>query len=207
MGSVIQWLCSRVAPCHHWLCSLQGLQVGMLVNNVGAYVFWGRVGRPEALISAWVHTVRVCMYKCSCLCDGAHMVAYIVLQTAVSNLLPFSSSVSPSGLSSPAVHSCEKQCLAERDICSVRECPNYSWPFNHSVFGLRGICGVSHRRTTATLVNGSFIAVVLYFCTSELSQQNTQQSCPVDQLAVIKIQVRIIFVFVERRKTQSKKWD
>lgn len=53
--------------------------------------------------------------------------------------------VSPPSLSCPAVHS------AERDICSVRECPNYSWSFNHSGFSLCGICGASHKSVTATL--------------------------------------------------------
>lgn len=100
-------------------------------------------------------------------CDCAHMV-YCITGHSVQSSSPlllhpmrpplcFSTS-----LSFPAVHSCEKQHSAKRDICSVRECPNYSWPFNHSGFGLRGICGVSHKCASATLVNGSFITVVLY---------------------------------------------
>lgn len=67
----------------------------------------------------------------------------------LSNKTPHS--VSPPGLSHTAIHSC-KEHSAKRDICSVRECPNYSWPFNHSGFGLRGICGVSHKCVSATLV-------------------------------------------------------
>lgn len=70
--------------------------------------------------------------------------------------------VFPAGLSFPAVHSCEKKHSAERDICSVRECPNYSWPFNHSGFGLCSICGVSHKCAPATVVNGSFVMIVLF---------------------------------------------
>ncbi len=115
----------------------------------------------------WSELVRLCIiYVRACVIVHTW---YIVLQATASSLPLFSSSiqwdphsVSPPGLSCPAVHSCEKQRSAERDICSVRECPNYSWPFNHSGFGLCGICGVSHKCASAALVNGSFITVVLY---------------------------------------------
>lgn len=129
-----------------------------------ACVFWGRVGKLEALISTCLRIVRLYItYARVWLCT------HIVLQAKAFNLSHFSSStqwdphsVFPAGLSSPAAHSCKKQHSAERDICSVRECPNYSWSFNHSGFGLRGICGVSHKCASATLVNGSFIMIVLY---------------------------------------------
>lgn len=92
-----------------------------------------------------------------CTCVIVHT-CYTVFQATRSNLLLLSSSikqdphsVSPPGLSHTAIHSC-KEHSAKRDICSVRECPNYSWPFNHSGFGLRGICGVSHKCVSATLV-------------------------------------------------------
>lgn len=126
-----------------------------------AHVFWGRVRRLEALISACVHFVRLCIIY-ALVCVIVHT-WHTVLQATESNLPPFSSSIQwdphsvpPPGLSCPAVHSWEKQRLAERDICSVRECPNYSWPFNHSGFGLRGICGVSHKCASATLVKWHF---------------------------------------------------
>lgn len=130
-----------------------------------ACVFWGRVGRLEALIGTCLRIVRLyIIYALVWLCT------HVVLQAKASNLSHSSSStqwdphsVFPAGLSRPAAHSCKKQHSAERDICSVRECPNYSWSFNHSGFGLRGICGVSHKCESATLVNGSFIMIVLLY--------------------------------------------
>lgn len=74
-------------------------------------------------------------------------------------------SAPPPALSWPTTYSCEERRRAERDICSLRECPNYSWSFNHSGFGLGGICGVSHKCAPATLVNGSFINCCFVFCT------------------------------------------
>lgn len=111
-------------------------------------------------------------------CDCARILYYrpqhpIFFPSSLPNETP--TPVSPPGLSCPAAQSCKKQRSAERDICSVRECPNYSWSFNHSGFGLRGICGVSHKCASATLVNGSFIIVVLY--SVPLNYQKKQQFC------------------------------
>ncbi len=127
-----------------------------------AQVCWGRGedawGTDQRLVFA------LYMHMCVWLCT--HGISYYRPQHPI--FLPFSSSiqwdphsVSTPGLSCPAVHSCEKQRSAERDICSVRECPNNSWPFNHSGFGLCGICGVS-QSVLATLVINSFISVVLF---------------------------------------------
>lgn len=182
MGPLTQWLCSWVGPCHS-LSRLQGLQVGMLVNNV-ARVFQLRGGRGSGGLRHWSALVCILwdieLYMHMCVIVHTW---YIVLQATASNRLPFSCaiqrdphSVSPPGLSCPAVHSSEKQRSAERDICSVRECPNYSWPFNHSGFGLRGICGVSHKYASATLVNGSFIIIVLYSVPPNYHNSNSVQS-------------------------------
>lgn len=110
----------------------------------------GRVKRRVALISTCVHIARLCIIYAG-VCVIVHTWC-IVLQATASNLTPFFSfshwdphTLSPPGLSCSSVHSYEKQHSAERDICSVRECPNYSWLFNHSGFGLCGICGVSHK--------------------------------------------------------------
>lgn len=105
------------------------------------------------------------VYLHACVWSCTHGVLYYRPQHPV--LLPSSETPTPflhQPYLSPSVHSCKKQRSAERDICSVRECPNYSWPFNHSGFGLCGICGASHKCATAILVNGTFIiAVVLHF--------------------------------------------
>lgn len=164
--------CSRVGPhCRHSLSRLQRLRVGKLVNNVSVVcscVFgWGRVGEGSRHWSAlmcilWDFALCICTRVWLC----THGILYYRPQHPIFRPSPPPYSETPTPLLHqaylcPAVHSCEKQRSAERDICSVRECPNYSWPFNHSGFGLRGICGVSHKCASDTLVNGSFITVVL----------------------------------------------
>lgn len=55
-GHVAEWGLATVVSS-----DFRGLQVGMLVNNVSPVCFGGRVRRLEALISAWVHIVRLCI--------------------------------------------------------------------------------------------------------------------------------------------------
>lgn len=130
---------------------LRGAQVGTLINNV--IVVWlvcigGRVKkRCTYIIGTCVPFLRFLhlhTHICACAC-----VAYSRPKRSIfRSSLPANGTgvlVSPPSLSCPAVHS------AERDICSVRECPNYSWSFNHSGFSLCGICGASHKSVTATL--------------------------------------------------------
>lgn len=158
MRSLTQW--SQVGPCHYSLSRPQGLQVGMLINNV-IVVCSCVLGEGR---EAWGIDQHLFAY-----CETLHYIRILYYRPQHPIFFPSSPStqwdprsVSPPGLSCPAVRSCKKQRSAERDICSVRECPNYSWSFNHSGFGLSGICGVSHKCASATLVNGSFIIVVLY---------------------------------------------
>lgn len=121
------------------------------------HVLWGRGKMLHTLIST-------CMFlrffiTHAHICDCACIVYFRPEHSIFPSSLPANEAtepVFPPGLSCPAAHSCEEQHSAERDICSVRECPNYSWSFNHSGFSLCGICGVSHKCVTATLVNSCF---------------------------------------------------
>lgn len=134
-----------------------GIQVGMLI-----FVCFLGGGQEASHIDQqlvnifWDFALHMHVSDCACI------VYYRPKHSIFSSSLPANETtehISPPGLSCPAVHSCEEQHSAERDICSVRECPNYSWSFNHSGFSLHGICGVSHKCVTATLVNGRFIRV------------------------------------------------
>lgn len=148
----------------------------MLLNNVivVCVCFLGGRGRHKA----W----EIDQHLCACaLWDSA---LYMHMRDCAHTLynrpqhpvfLPFFSSAQrepqsapPPALSWPTTYSCEERRRAERDICSLRECPNYSWSFNHSGFGLAGICGVSHKCAPATLVNGSFINSCFVFCTFQI---------------------------------------
>lgn len=141
---------------------LQGLQVGTLINNVIVVCScvlgegWEASGIDQHLC-VYCETLH---YLCMCVIVHAYCITDHNLPSFFSSIQWDPDSFSPPGLSCPAVHSCEKQREAERDICSLRECPNYSWSFNHSGFGLCSICGVSHKCVSATLVNASFITVV-----------------------------------------------
>lgn len=163
MGNLwVRWPCDNVAK---WgvadiASRFQGFPVWMWVSRG-----WWHWSAHVCMLwdFAWY---TVCMHACVCVIVHTWC---IVLQTTASNLTQSCSfshwdphTFSPRGLSCSSVHSYEQQHLAERDICSVRECPNYSWLFNHSGFALCGICGVSHKCVTATLVNGSFMIVVLH---------------------------------------------
>lgn len=153
---------SKVWPCHRSLSRLQGLQEEMLINNVivvSSCVLGGRVGRLRASICTWVCFVRHCIvYAHAWLC------MHSAIQAAASHLPLFSPiHWDPQPVPTSLIVSSRSflRRAAEGDICSVRECPNYSWSFNHSGFGLCSICGVSHKCAPAALVNGSFMNVVL----------------------------------------------
>lgn len=129
--------------------------------------FGGRVKKLHTLTGTSVHFLRCASHThiCACTCIVYSRPKRSIFRSS----LPANGTtapVSPPGLSCPAVHS------AERDICSVGECPNYSWSFNHSGFGLCGICGASHKRVTATLVNGCFISVLYYIKYIYISTNN-----------------------------------
>lgn len=121
-----------------WECSL--------VNNIWAACLFvlgeGWWGGGGGVLEALIIGIYACM------CDCMHVLLdNRPKHPKLSLLLLFSKipALFLHHLIFPALHSCEKKHSAERDICSLRECPNYSWPFNHSGFGLCGICGVSHK--------------------------------------------------------------
>lgn len=92
-------------------------------------------------------------------CDCARIVYHGPNHSIFSSVPPANETMEPASRPSLDVPSCEEQHSTEGDICSVRECPNYSWSFNHSEFSLSGICGISHKRQTATRLHASFFSV------------------------------------------------
>lgn len=77
-----------------------------------------------------------------------------------------------------AIHpSEERRRRAEGDICSLRECPNYSSSFSHSGFGLGGICGVSHECETAALVCVFFSPINCCFVRPVPSHRRKNNNC------------------------------
>lgn len=86
------------------------------------------------------HLREALHYTCA---RATHARTYCMAGSGVSTRWDFG----PAALPCAAIHASKerRRQQPEGDICSLRECPNYSWSFNHSGFGLGGICGVSHK--------------------------------------------------------------
>lgn len=89
----------------------------------------------------------------------------------------------PAALPCAAIHASKerRRRQPEGDICSLRECPNYSWSFNHSGFGLGGICGVSHKCSDGGRLQhlfGFFLATLIaVLCVRPFKLPQKQQLC------------------------------